>query len=448
MLNCQLEMSLISKLFGRAEAKAEPNIKFGRYSDSYKSEDKYESWDKSIEAFEAKNYKAAYAHFFDYLRDEQTNNVLIKDGADGIDFELFQGSKKIVGSFLKDRVVAEAKIAVSNENEIGALRKLIEMNFNLKYCRYALDREENITIVFNSYFMDCSPYKLYYALKEISTHADKQDDILMSEFETLREINTGHIRRIGDAEIKAKFDFLNRKIQDVLESFRNGSLDKVNFPGGKSFELLDTVYKLDYLLKPEGITMQSFESIHREFFKKNNVSPHAKNQSIVAELEKVLEIQYSDFKDEIYEVLSTFGVTAPTSYEQYKNFAEGELSNYKWYEENKYRTVAEAIPSYIIGYSLFNYSMPKPLTQLLQLYYQVTEQAFFNELGFDFKYVENSKISKSKIKAGFKKIVQENKSLYPKFNPNTNGIEFDSFSKFGYSFVMMTTKLDLNKAKN
>lgn len=447
MLFYQFDMSLISKIFGKRNQHEDPKIMFGRYSDSYKSDDKYESWDQAIAAFEKKAYKECYLKFFEYLRDDQTNNVNITNQNEKVSFELFQGSKKIVGEIANDKIIAEAKIALSEENEIGVLRKLIEMNFNLKYCRYALDRDENITIVFNSYFMDCSPYKLYYALKEISTHADKQDDILMSEFDSLEEVNTGHIRKIADQEIRIKYDFLMKRLNEVLDRFENGKLNKIKYPGGKSFDLLDVVYKLDFLLKPEGVTMQTFENIHKEFFKQNSVSAHQKNEFIVKNLKELIKTPYEEFAEEIYEVLSTFGVTSPTSFDQYKNFASGELENFNWYVENQYDIVARAIPSYIVGYSLFNYSLPKPLSELMHLFYVITEQEFFNDLGFNYDYTENEKINKSRIKAKLKSIKNDNKANYPKFNPKIDQIDFSSMTSFATSFLKMTLTLNMEKVE-
>ena len=75
-----------------------------------------------------------------------------------------------------------ARIAKGEQLNVGLLRRLIEHNYGLKYSRYALDAEGYITIVFDTFLLDGSPYKLYYALKEIATHADKQDDLLISEF--------------------------------------------------------------------------------------------------------------------------------------------------------------------------------------------------------------------------------------------------------------------------
>lgn len=442
-------MGIFNKIFGlTANASEHPDIMFGRYNDSYKSDEKYKSWDRSLDHFEKQEYFKSYKQFLEYLKDEKTNNVMYEydESQKKISFLIYQGSKTVEGVIHEDRITAEAKIAKSEVNELGILRKLIEMNFNLKYSRYALDRDENITMVFNSYFLDCSPYKLYYALKELSTSADKHDDLFINKFEGLEPLNNGHIRDIEKEEKQIKFKFLKEKIGFVLDQFENGKLDKTTYPGGKTFQLLDAVYKLDYLLKPEGLIMESFENIHKGFFKNDNNTVHKKNSNIVKELKKIQEVNLPEFETEIYEVLSTFGVTVPTSYEQYKTFAQAELANMDWYVDNKYLGVGRAIPSYIVGYSLFNYALPRPLTKLFHLYYNITECGFFKELGFKCQFLEEQgKLNEKEIKRSLGSIRQEFKQTYPNFNPRKYHLNYQTLESFSKSFIVMTLNLNLEK---
>ena len=73
-------MGLFDRWFGNGtEEDAQPKIKFGRYSDSYKSPTSYEAWDKALEQFEAGDYLGSYRAFFDYLRDENEDNVRLSE---------------------------------------------------------------------------------------------------------------------------------------------------------------------------------------------------------------------------------------------------------------------------------------------------------------------------------------------------------------------------------
>jgi len=441
-------MNFLSKIFTNKTSTDElPNIRFGRFSDSYKTDDKYDAWDRSLEEFEQKKYLSCYRLFLEYLKDDATHNVMTTEKNGEISFEMLQGSKRITGKIANGRIFAEAKIAIVKKTQIGFLRKLVELNFGLKYCRYALDPENNITIVFNSYFIDGSPYKLYYALKELSTHADKQDDILLKKFDQLESINNGHIRSIPQAEKLAKYNFLIEEVKDVIYEYDFGKLNKATYPGGISYLLLSCVYKLDYLIKPEGPTMDAFEVIHGSFFKNNGDPVTKKNLDIAKKLRKLIKSEEDSFSGEIYEVMSTFGITAPTSYAQYASFVEGEIKNMDWYKENKHPKIAISVPSYIVGYSLFSFALPTPCKELLHLYYRITENTYFQNLGIAESFMKHGKFDSRKIKKELSQIRNAYKSEYPLFAPNAKLLEYSDLVTFARSFVLMTTSLDMRRAK-
>ena len=117
---------------GKDEGAAQPNIKFGRYTDSYKSSKNYEAWDRALAAFEAEDYLESYRQFFTYLKDANENNVKWWEENQGIRFELYQGSKKICGFADAQKIKAEAKVALTDSLNVGFMRRLIEKNFSLE----------------------------------------------------------------------------------------------------------------------------------------------------------------------------------------------------------------------------------------------------------------------------------------------------------------------------
>ncbi|RMF30755.1 MAG: hypothetical protein D6765_02775, partial [Bacteroidetes bacterium] len=247
-------MNFLQKLFGRTSVSLEegPPIRFGRFSDSYKSEQQYDAWDRSLEAFEKEDYLESYRQFFQYLRDPLEDNVTLReDNPARLEFELLQGSRKVYGYADRRRFRAEAKIARAKELSVGFLRRLVEENFDLKYCRYALDEENNILIVFDTYSLDSSPYKLYHALKEAATKADKQDDLLLDEFKTLQPVESGFKEDLPEAEKAVKYQYLTMEIQRAFQELDSGKPDPNQYPGAYAYLLLSLCYKFDYLLKPE-----------------------------------------------------------------------------------------------------------------------------------------------------------------------------------------------------
>ena len=248
-------MSWFERLFGgNGELEEEQiPIRLGRYSDSYKKPVNYEAWDRALAAFEAGEYLSAYQSFFQYLRDDLEDNVRFWVEEDILKFEIFQGSKKICGFVDNAKLKAEAKIAKTSHLEKNFMRKLVELNFQLEYSRFALDPNDNLTMVFDTYLIDGSPYKLYHALKEMATKADKHDDLLLDEFtKALQPIEVNHLVPLNEKEKESKYQYITGQISQVLNIIETGKLNRDQYATGIAFLLLHLVYKLDYLIKPEG----------------------------------------------------------------------------------------------------------------------------------------------------------------------------------------------------
>lgn len=441
-------MGLFDRLFGNtSEKEPQPDIKFGRYSDSYKEVANYESWDRALDKFEEKEYLDSYREFFRYLRDDQEDNVKYWEETGGIRFELYQGSKKITGFADPIKVKAEAKIAKAEALNVGFMRRLMEKNFNLKYSRFALDEQGNLTIVFDTYTLDGSPYKLYYALKEVATNADKQDDLLLDEFRMLQPVDTSHLQELPPAEKEVKYEFIVNQVNQTIDEFENGKLNKDEYPGGAAYLLLNLIYKLDYLIKPEGYMMETLEKIHRLYFAKDGKNTAQKNQALVKELRRLVDRPREEFFKEMYRVTSTFGITTPVNHDRVVSFIDGELPNMDWYKENNHTSVAMAIPGYIIGYCLFNYAIPKPDRDLFDLYFQITESSYLQRLGFtvDYHDPETGKLNRRTIKKAIDSIVNANSDQYTKLSPSTGSLNFNSLPDFSKSFLLMVRNLDMTK---
>ncbi|MCB0685955.1 MAG: hypothetical protein KDC53_05505 [Saprospiraceae bacterium] len=439
-------MSFISRLFNHKKtAKRPPDVEFGRFSDSYKSEVRYDAWDRAIEYFESGEYFQSFRNFFDYLTDDYKNNVSYAESDDQLTFTILQGSKKITGYADIHTIKAEGKIAHASELSIGYMRRLIESNYNLKYGRYCLDDDQNLTIVFDSITLDASPYKLYYGLKEIALAADKQDDLLIEEFEMLQPINNTHVIDISEKEKDIKIAFLRQKTEAALDYIKNGKLNPVQYAGGITYMLLDTIYRLDFLIRPEGYTMEAFERMHRNFFAADGFNNQQKNHQLLKELMSLQERPDEKIRSELYRTISTFGMLGVTNHERLRDLIQGELENMVWYAENGYVDIALSVPGYIVGHALFNYSLPEPDKDLFMLYYQIMESDYFTKLGFELDYLQEGKINRHAVRDSIGYIVQTWEKKYPKLNPDLNLLKYGNLVQFAGSYLQMMASLDLTK---
>jgi len=441
-------MGLFDRLFGSGD-KEETQLKipFGRYTDSYKTPEQYDAWDLSLEEFEKGNYLESYRLFFKYLRDDTCNNVQAEEVNGQINFQLLQGSKKIAGFVNNKKVSVGAKVAKTDDLNIGFMRRLMEENYKMEYGRFALDDDNDIAIVFNTYVLDGSPYKLYYALKEVATKADKMDDLLIDEFSVLHQTDESLLEEIGLEEKEIKYAFLKRNIEEVLHEIDNGKIKQEKYPGAFAYLLLNLSYKLDYLILPEGHLMETLERIHRLYFSQDGKNHLQKNAILYKEFKKLLTRPKEEYFKEMYRVTKTFGITKPVTHDRVVSFIDGELHNMNWYWENGHEQIALAIPGYIVGYCRFQFAVPKPVKELFHLYYEVTESTYFTDLGYQNGFLtEGEHINKRAVKKAIRTIIDHNKRQYPRFNPDTSELDSKSIIGFAKSYLLMIKNLDLTKA--
>ena len=443
-------MSILDRLFKtKGLPEHEPQITFGRYSDAYKSPSRLLAWDQAQALFEKEQYIECYKAFFTYLRDENEDNVRFEMIKGGLKFEFYQGSKKIVGSATSRRLKVEAKVVNANSFNVGILRRLLEQNFSLRYSRFALDEHGNVTIVFDTLTIDGSPYKLYYALQELATKADKQDDLLVEEFRNLENVDTDHLEALPEQEKEVKYQYIKSTIENALLEIESPILQQNSYARSIGYLLLDIVFRLDYLIKPEGFMMETLEHIHRQYYQSDGLSIAQKNKILCNGLKELIKRPKEEFFKEMYRVRSTFGITHSVNHDRVASLIHNELPTMDWYQSNGHNALALSIPGYIVGYCMFNYAVPEPDRDLMHLYYQVIESKYFKALGFSNFYYDpdNGRFDKKGIRKAVQKITENYKNTYPNFNPNYSALQFDHIANFCRSFLQMVGNLNLAKTE-
>ena len=433
-------MGFFDELFNKS-AEQEEEISLGRFSDAYKPEDQFNLWEASLLAYENEDYLKSAMLLFDFLKNPKAENISYTEEEGAIKFQFFQGSKVISGYLDQDKFRSEVRIAKANEMNIGLSRRLLEKNYLLKHSRFAVDENGCILLIFDSYTLDASPNKLYQGLKEMSTQADKLDDLILDEFRDLRPINQEHILPRNDAQKEKQYVYLLNELKACFHEIDNGKLNIDQFPGGLSFLILAMNYKLDYLLTPEGFLMDTLEQNHRVFFANDGREASYRNNQVIKSFRKVLDREKEEVKAEFYDVISTFGLPNATPHETLANLIQSELEKMQWYKENNHTAVALAIPSYIVGYSLFTYALPKPDMKLLTLFFKVTESAFLNEGAFISKGLPIPK----KVKREVENIEQKYKPLYPHLNIDSSAIDFSNMVSFSESYLNLIKNINLDQ---
>ncbi|MBN1634291.1 MAG: hypothetical protein JW917_09020 [Ignavibacteria bacterium] len=417
-------------------------INFGRFSDAFQSIAKKEMWVECEKLFDEKDFNGAYRIFFNCLKDHKSENVLWGEDKGKINFLIKQGSKEVRGFIFENKISASANIAEFEKLPVAIMRKLLEMNYNLDYCRFAVDNNK-VVIKFDTFAEACPPARLYYALRELAIRADKQDDILINEFNALKPYDYHRIEL--PQEIKeTKYKYLMKWINEVLAKVESVNMDK--YSGGLTYILLGVNYRIDYLINPQGELINKLEKIHWNYFMNDSKSIYEKIESIKDEFKEILSKSKESILNEFFDVTSTFGITRPASFSTIQEVFKNNMSNVQHYLDNRMEDVALSIFEYTAGNCLFVYGVAESTKLLFHLIYQVLNGDYFRELGINevLYDLKEKKFNEELIKEKIELIIENDKDEFPLLKFNTSNLKFDTLISFLKSYYFEMNNLNYN----
>ncbi len=443
-------MSFLERLLGISTDKksTQPEVVFGRYSDAYKTEAQITAFDQSLEIFEKGEYLNAYREFLISLKDPDVDHLEWAEADGVLTFQFWQGSQLITGVANAEKVKVQSLVARAEDLNVGVLRRLVTANFTLKFSRFALTPDNCLSIQFDTSTADGSPLKLMYALRELAIYADKQDDLLLDEFDTLQPVVARTFGEIPEAEKEVKYQFIRSEIERVFAELDKAKPDPNQYPGAYAYLLLSLAFKLDYLVRPEGFMMDVLEKIHGIYFAKNEKTPQVKVANMRREYQKLLDRSKADFFKEMYRTRSTFGVNPAVNHGSVVALIDGELPNMEWPLQQNHEVLALAVPQYIAGFALFHYAPPQPVRAFFHLFFQIMEPAFFKNLGFTVTFADGAgRLDKRAILQGIKQITDQYRPQFPQLRPDQHALDFASHTLFAKSYLLMVKDLNLIKAE-
>jgi len=443
-------MGLFDRLFSSdKEEETEPiDVPiFGRYSDNNKTAAQLKKWTQSKKSYDAQKYSESIVDFFTYLRDPNIDNVIFTPDGENAKFSIFQGSKKVSGSIDENCVRAEVSIAKFNKRSVPVLRKLLEKNFQLYYSKFYLDDDKIKLKIYNN-VLAAAPNKLYYALKELSIQADRLDDILVDDFSALDADGIGHIEECTPEEKQIKYDFFRYWLDKTIAKIEKLKPD--TFSGGISYMMLNLIYKLDYLLLPEGRLTEKLEEANTIFWTNMKEIPVAeRNYKMLSKLKELQQWKEEDVKKYFYKAKHTFSLTKPTPFKNVIDTINSTFKNAVWYRENEHNDIALEMLEYSFAYSQFSFSLPKPATQLFDIMMHVNHNDFYIAMGYqDSLYDRASKtFDTKKIIEKIEAINKENQERYKLMSIDTAALDFENLQSFNFTLLLQITKLDFRKKK-
>lgn len=430
---------MLDKLFGWTKKKQSPEavtppITFGRYSDNNKTLAKTKRWTDAENLFKEKNYHESIEAFFDYMRDDVLQNVQTSTNGAEKTFTFYQGSKLVRGRYNNETLSAEVTLAKMQQPSVPVMRRLLEHNFNLFYSRYGLD-EDRLCMCFDTEMNTANPNKLYYAFKELATRADKQDDLLLQDFQTLLPIDIEHIEQIPDAEKEVKYNYLIQWIRETATTIEQLDPDKMS--GGISYLLLNLAYRIDFLIVPESKLLYDLENLVSHYFMKDDKPASEKNKAMLQGLLKMLTKTKEDVFPSLFRSKHSFAITQPTQQKTIADSIFGANQNTAWFKDNNHPYVAQQISEYGLGYCQYNFSLPRPITDLYLILMKVSYADFFRDLGFteELYNSQTQRFNSELIVQKITSIIDSWREKYPQMNFKTENLKYDSLLSFTLSFT-------------
>lgn len=430
---------MLDKLFGWARKKKSPEvtippITFGRYSDNNKTVHKTKRWSDAENLFKEKNYHQSIEAFFDYMRDDALQNVQVSATGAEKTFTFYQGSKLVRGRYDNDHLSAEVTLARMLQPSVPVMRRLLELNFNLFYSRYGL-KDDTVCMCFDTELNTANPNKLYYGFKELATRADKQDDLLLQDFQTLLPTDIEHIEQIPDAEKEVKYNYMVLWIRETATTIEQLDADKMS--AGISYLLLNLAYRIDFLIAPESKLLHDLDELVANYFMKDDKPASEKNKAMLQGFLKMLTKTREDVFPSLFRSKHSFAITQPTQKKTIADAIFAANQNTVWFKDNHHPYVAQQISEYGLGYCQYNFSLPRPVTDLYLVLMKVSYSDFFRDLGFT-EELYNSKTQQFNTELIVQRIngiISTWREKYTQLNFKTENLKYDSLLSFTLSFT-------------
>ncbi|MBU0720215.1 hypothetical protein KJ877_02610 [bacterium] len=429
------------------ETKTELKHPFGRGINASLADDEEELFNKSYEAFAAKDILSAYEYFFRSLQNYTDNhfneNISFVKKEDTLNFEIYQGTAKISGYITSEHIYAESILTKKEHAFIALKRYILERNYQLTYAKYFADNEyiklklyhDNITM---------SPQKVFFPLRELALNADFDKEYTKNEFPNTLIEDIEHLKPVNEKLLQLKYDSMQAWIQELENKI-------LTFPtndnaGMQSFSYLCLLFKIDYLIVPKYEIYQKMSKIIQEYFSDENSTTEAKNEELKKYVEILKKMDFENFSKNFYDAKYTFNPMEKTSHEEINIFINESLTKIRWYKNNRYNLIIPTIYKYIAFYLLYNYGLHPVTKDLLHTLVEIQNSDFFQELNYNELYNQSTNsFSKRTIISRVNEIITPYKKRFKMLKPFGNELNFTSLNEFSNSFYIQITNLNFEE---
>lgn len=429
------------------EPKIELKHSFGRGINANLSKDEEDLFNKSYDAFEKKEILDGYEYFLksieNYSNQTSNKNITINRTADKIDFEIFQGTARVVGLITQQKLTAYVVITKKIDAHVALKRYLLERNYQLTYSYYASD-DKYIKLMLSLDNITMSPHKVFYPLREIALNADFDKEYSKSEFINVNIEDIQHLLSVDESELKLKYNFMQQWIDETL--LKIASLPSNDNAGMQSFILLYLLFKIDYLIAPKYNFYQKISKKTVEYFNDDNSIVEAKNEELLEFMDDIKKMTFEEFKTNFYTAKYTFNPSERASHEEIEIFINESLIKVRWYKNNRFTQIIPIIYKYIALYLMYNYGLNPVTKNLLHILVEIQNPEFFSALGYIPLYdKENNSFAKRAILSRIEDTIFTYQNRFKLLKPFGSELNFTSLNEFSNSFYLQIKNLNFQE---
>ncbi len=421
------------------------HLQFGHYSDNNRTPKQKSLWGDAEKLFEAGKYMESVETLLRYLDDPREQAVSWTTDEEGVlHFRIAQGSSLVKGTFDGHFIHACVPLARSENPGTAVMRRLLELNYELRFTSVGLDEKGIFYFVFDTLAATASPYKVYEGLQELALKSDRQDDSLLADFSDLKPMPRAPVEQISDKELETKWKAFQRWIQHSLDLA--ASFDNDTYAGAIAHIYLCTIYKLDFLLSTDGRLMLELERISGLYWKqKEGTALVLRNQQMRTALTALLEWTQEDLRTSLHRTRSAFSLTDNPRPEKMRDNILTALRDADTYKARQQWELALKLIAFGPLYNRYLYSLPDVVSDLTLLLCAVLHPHYFADLGLKqaFFDTETNKLASGLIKATVRALVASAKEAFPNLSFDLSKVDFSDRYSFCNTFAAQLAQMTM-----
>jgi hypothetical protein len=438
-------MSFFSSIFGKSNnngVDTHSEVKFGRSTAVCVSNEQHSMLTQANDLYAESNYIESYAMYLAYLKSIAGAAVeyRVDKEENSIDFSLIHGSKEIMGSLKSGEISAQSVVATfQGKPDVALMRYLLAQNNDALYCKFGI--VGNMVILCQrSPAEDMSPISLNDMLSEIAINANAAGEHISAEFPELAVSAKEYTEELPSQELKTKICFMRIWIRETF-----GLVESTDIENLKSYIILRVVFKILYLVSPEGALYNSLENMLHIYaeYKPEDDNGMEVNYRMLEVLEDIISMPDHELAKSLYRTYTVFPELNYCSYMELADSIENLMKLPARCAELRRPDLVTVMCEYIVGFQEMKYGVHPLAAELLLLFWRVLNAEYFYGLGFrNMLYNETvGALAGEKIVAEINVITTRYAERYQGLQFGVQNLSFDSLEAFAATFLLEFNKL-------